>query len=249
MHMGKSNFVKRIKRKVHRLSPRRAFSGFLAGASFVAIVLGIVPLLGWWYFTPRIAFRVGGEENGSPIVMPLSGKILFATLASCCNTPELREVRVSFDPKAVDLSQTEGATLTLTGDSRFPTELVFEVNEEMAPEVLLGNYLRYQSKQSRFDVKISAVAQARQEDLPIWARIFGSNSVRLERIVQFQGSKDTRFELAKLGLPIKPKEKMIICGVQSQGEVDCIAPQGPATVSVMELLQGNKMSERSLTVP
>src|SRR5712664_1661702 len=79
----------------------------------------------WLWYTPKISFRLGGDDLGTPIPLPPTGRVHFAVATHSKRTLHFDELRLSYDPDAVDLSKTKGATASFTTDSEYPAAIGF----------------------------------------------------------------------------------------------------------------------------
>ena len=112
----------------------------------------------WLWYTPKISFRIGGDDLGTPIPLPLTGRVHFAVATRSKRTLQFDELRLSYDPDAVDLSKTKGATASFTTDSEYPAAIGFPGEREVVAGHLQGNYFDYAAKRPKFLPRPSKVS-------------------------------------------------------------------------------------------
>jgi hypothetical protein len=214
---------------------------FMDILAIVGVMLGIVavaPMLVWWLYSPMAGFRVGGEElGGDGIAVPMAGRVPLAVFTDSKRRLEIENLRISYDPENVDLAKTKGAHTLITTDRRYPVALRFAGPRELVAGHLQGAYFDYMAKRPAFRVKLTTTLRARQEELPYWARVFGSNSRTVERIVEFTASKGAAWTLPESGLRLEPGESLEVEGVQSQEGASCATKKGTAYGRVIEILK------------
>jgi hypothetical protein len=214
----------------------------LAVAGVALGVVAVAPMLVWWLYSPTAGFRVGGEEDGGAIAVLLAERVSVAVFTDSKRSLEFENLRIAYDPDDVDLGKTRGAETVVTTDSNYPVAISFASKREVVAGHLQGAYFDYVARRPSFRVKLTTTLRARQEDLPYFARVFGSNSHTVERVVEFAASTDTVWTLPRSGLPIRPGESVVLQGVQSQEAVSCATKEGTAYGRVIEGLEDNRAS-------
>ncbi len=204
--------------------------------SFAALVTGFgIYLVYWLFFSPRVFFRVGGEQKGEPIkILPVCS-IPFAVSTNSCVRVNLLSVSVLFDDNFVSLFSTKGIKMEISVDRKFPMAALFLEEKIVARKILQANYLDIHARKANFSIKISVVAEADHASLPFFLSILPARKVRVERVVEFEVDSNIQMVEQTHGLMIKPGEAVQTTGIQAQDGVTAATNKGSAIVNLREI--------------
>lgn len=190
-------------------------------------------------YSPKIFFRVGGEQSGEPIQVAENGREIFAVGTKSTRKIVLSEVLVCYNPDEVDISKTKGADTRITVDAKFPIALVYPERRVVTEKHLQANYFECVPKSPEFSVKLTAVASVDETEIPSLLDMFSPRKVRQERIVKFRVVKERVRDLRNTGLLMGPYEAMQIEGSQSKEAVWAQAEKGSAALKLIETVEKN----------
>lgn len=184
---------------------------------FVVLLLslvGVPPLAAYValrvFYSPKIEFRVAGEQLGEPIPIPQAGNRFFAVSTRSSRRVELSEVWVAFESDEVDLSGTHGPETRSTLDTKFPAALFFGAKRVVAKRLLQANFFDYKAQTEEFRLRFSAVANVNETDLPFLLDMFPAKKFLVERVVRFRVTNDAPQDLIASGLQVKSGESVTI---------------------------------------
>lgn len=206
--------------------------------SIVGLVftLPILSVVYWVWISPRIFFRVAGEQSGNPICVKRNARIPFAVSTRSSGYVNIINVSVYFDDNQINLFKTLGVQKEMSTDRVFPMAIIFPEKKEVKKYTLQSNYFDVQEKVDNFSVKLVAVAEPDHSRLPFWLSILPARTVRKEKIIHFRVDLNLQEDMRKQGLLLKPRESIQIIGVQSQSEMSAVADKGTVAVDVREIL-------------
>lgn len=204
----------------------------------LTIALGTLTfsLIYWWRISPKVFFRVAGEQLGEPIPTSNRESIFFAIGTSSPNQVNILSLAVYFDDNQVDLFKTKGIEKEMSTERQLPMAIIFPEQKVVTKNRLQTNYFDFQAKADNFTIKLVATVEPDHSRLPFWFSILPVRKVHKERIVQFRIDADPAPSLQKQGLMLKPGESFQIAGPQSQEGISAAASQGTVTVDVREIL-------------
>ena len=204
-------------------------------------LIGVLPLAAYLvlrvFYSPRIEFRIAGEQLREPIPTPRTDSRYFAVSTRSSRRVELSEVWVAFEPDEVNLSETHGAETRSTLDAKFPLALFFGAKRVVARKLLQANFFDYEAKAGEFEVRFSAVANVDETELPFLLDMFPAKKFRAERIVKFGVRGEAPRNLIDSGLVLKPGEFMSVEGPQAQAAVWAATDIPGTEVRVIENVQ------------
>jgi hypothetical protein len=213
----------------------------------ISLVLGtlsilslIVYLIHWKFYSPRLLFRVSGEQLGEPIKVNPVGQVGFASFTKSAKKIRVLGLWIHFHPKEVDLFKTRGTEKKMTVDRQFPMSIVFGEEKEVVKGTLQVNYFNYQAKGNKFTVKFDILSEINSTELPFLLDMIPSRKVRSTRTVTFEVDKNVVMDLKTHGLLLLPGEAMQTVGVQSQEGVWAVSDKEGAVLSTMEIVENNK---------
>lgn len=213
--------------------------------SIIALIISILALIPIaiygiqrWMYSPKIIFRVAGEQNGEPIKTSHVGRINFAVSTKSSHKIILSEVFVGFSPDKVDLSKTKGAETRVDVNTEFPMTLLFPEKRTITKKHLQANYFDYETNNSEFLIKFTAFVNVDETEIPHVLDMFAPKKIRVERIVKFNVAKDN--ELFKKGLRLAPGESVLVEGSQAQEAVWAQSEKDSATVKIHEIVKKSK---------
>ena len=212
--------------------------------SLLAIVLAIIPLGIYFiqklFYSSKVFFRIGGEQAGEPIQIPENGRVDFAVSTELKHKIFISEVWVSFDPDQVDLFKTRGAEKRGTLEEQFPVAILFPDRRVIKKDNFQGNYFDYETKISEFLIKLTAISEIDETELPLILRMFPTSKISTELIVKFKVFKDIAFNLQKTGLMLRPNESLEVEGTQAQEAVMASSEKETAKLRVIEIIEKRK---------
>jgi hypothetical protein len=207
-------------------------------------VLGIlsltVYLIRWKFYSPRLLFRVSGEQMGEPIKVNPVGHVGFATFTKSTKKIRVLGLWINFHPNEVDLFKTRGIEKKMTVDREFPMSIAFGEEKEVVKGTLQANYFNYQAKGNKFTVKFDILSEINPTELPFLIDMFPPRKVRSMRTVTFEVDKNVVMDLKTHGLTLLPGEAMQTVGVQSQEGVWAVSDKEGAVLNVMEIVEDDK---------
>ena len=204
--------------------------GLLGAISIIAY------LISYWFYSPRIEFRVGGEQSGEPIRVISAEQISFAVFTKSSKTTRIIGEWIHFHPDEVDLFKTMGVKKEMGIDRRFPMSISFPEEKNVTKGVLQANYFNYQARSKEFTIKFDVLSEIDPVELPFFLDMFLPRKVRSQRIVTFKVDNDVVVDLKTHGLAFLPGESMQMAGVQSQEGVTAVADEGQVKVFGMVLV-------------
>lgn len=212
--------------------------------SFVLGALGIlsliVYLIHWKFYSPRLLFRVSGEQLGEPIKVNPVGQVKFAAFTKSTKKTQVLGLWIHFHPHEVDLFKTRGTKNEMTVDRQFPLSIAFGEEKEVVKGTLQANYFNYQAKGNKFTVKFDVLSEINPTELPFLLDMFPPRKVRSTRIVTFEVEKNVVLDLKTHGLTLLPGEAIQMKGVQSQEGVWAVSDKEGAVLSITEIVEDNK---------
>lgn len=202
----------------------------------LALVAPILSVVYWVWISPRLFFRVAGEQSGNPIYIKRNARVSFAVGTKSSGYVNIISIAVYFDNDQVDLFKTSGIQKEMSIDRLFPMAIIFPEKKVVKKYTLQANYFDIHEKVNSFSVKLVTVAEPNHSRLPFWLSILPVRATQKEKVIHFRVDPDLREDLKKQGLQLKPKESVQVTGVQSQSGMSAIADKGTAMVDVREIL-------------
>jgi hypothetical protein len=210
------------------------FLGFLGISSLV------VYLIHWKFYSPRLLFRVAGEQWGEPIKVNPIGQVLFATFTKSSKKIRVLGLWIHFHPDEVDLFKTRGAKKEMTVDRQFPMSIEFGEEKDVVKGTLQVNYFNYQAKGNKFIVKFDSLSEINPTELPFLLDMFPPRKVRSTKIVTFKVDNNVVTDLKTHGLFLLPGEAMQMIGIQSQEGMWAVSEKEGTVIEVRELIEDDK---------
>lgn len=213
-------------------------------ASLILSIVGAASILAYLvrqFISPRIFFRVSGEQAGEPITLKPEGQVSFAI-----GTTSKRSVVVSkmwIDTEdGVEISGKDGKK-GLTTDRCFPVTVVFAAQRIVTQAHLQGVSVRYKATAPAFRLKVGAIAALEETDQGFLVDMFPPRRVKRERTVAFRVDGNARLSLQQSGLAVHPGEALHVDGAQAQDAMWAATEKGTAEVQVRELLDEESSKE------
>ena len=211
---------------------------------FVGLVLALIavlPIAAYFvlrmFYSPKIEFRVVGEQLGEPIPVPGTGSRFFAVSTRSNHRVELSEVLVAFEPDEVDLSATLGAEIRSTLDTTFPLALFFGAKRIVAKRLLQAIFFDHKAKTNEFRLRFTALANVDGSELPFLLDMFPTKTSRAERVVRFKVTEDAPHDPMNTGLMLRPHESMSVEGAQAQAAFWGTTDTPGTTMRVIETIE------------
>ncbi len=206
--------------------------------SLVLAIVAIIPFGAYFvlklFYTPKVNFRISGEQTGDTIVVAKNGRVYIAVYTDSDKSLSIEEVWVQFNPDEVNLYKTSGAEQRTTLDKKFPVALLFSDKRAITKDHLQANYFDYEASGTQFTVKIIAEGRVDERQLPFLLDIYKPSYIYSERVVVFQSFGDVTNDIRRNGLKQYPKEVILIEGKQSQESVMAATDSGTATLKIYE---------------
>lgn len=119
--------------------------------SFILSVSGLVFGLYYWIFlSPRIIFKISGEQLGEPIKILPSCKVLFAISTKSYSTVNILRISILFDDSFVNLFSTKGITKEISVDRKYPMVIFFSEIGTVVKNTFHAKYFELNAKQDIF---------------------------------------------------------------------------------------------------
>jgi hypothetical protein len=214
----------------------------------ISLILGLFGILSlilylilWKFFSPRVLFRVAGEQSGEPIKVNPIGQKIFATFTKSTKKTRVLGLWIYFHPNEVDLFETSGVEKGFSVDRQFPMSISFGEEKEIVRGTLQANYFHYRTKGRKFTLKFDVLSEIDSTELPFLLDMFPPRKVRSTRTVTFEVDNNVVPDLKTHGLLLLPGEAMQVVGVQSQQGVSAVSDKEGALLDVWELIENSKL--------